>query len=107
MKRKLPILLAAAASILVTALGYTAFLAGIHDPGPFQKLLQVIGLPFLSLAFRFDVEPSNLTGGLAIAGGAVLWFALFFAALERLRRRTAVPLSTDTGYSPAQRAERP
>ena len=87
-KRAFTILLAAAASILVTAIGYIAFLAGIHDPGPFQKVLQAIGLPFLSLALLFDVEPSNLAGGLAIASGAVLWFALFFATLEALRRRT-------------------
>jgi hypothetical protein len=88
-QRTLAILLAAAASILVTATGYIAFLSGVHDPGPFQKVLQAIGLPFLSLALLSDVEPSNLAGGLAIAGGAVLWFALFFAALEALRRRTA------------------
>ena len=79
-------LVALAATVVISAGGYVAFIASIHKSTPVLTAVQWLALPVLSIVAASDSDHGELFYWLAVAAGGVLWFIVLFNLLpHRLR----------------------
>ncbi len=76
------LVLSLAAAALLCIIGYGAFIASIHNPGPFFTFVQWVTLPVFSIVAACDSQHSDLSYWVAIAVGWSLWSAALYAILS-------------------------
>jgi hypothetical protein len=70
---------------LITLVGVWAFLASIHDPSTWLKVVQVVALPIAALGYRvgFDGDPIYRV---LLAVGLLIWTCGIFALIKMVGR---------------------
>ena len=63
-------------ALVLGVVGFAEFVRNIHDPTPFDKAVETIGLPFFELGARIGVF------WIAIAAGVILWTAVLYAVIS-------------------------
>ena len=84
MSRPWRVALSIAGSFLICAVGFAAFISGIHDPGVETTVIQWVALPVFSIvAAANNAGSSNLMDWIAIAAGGGIWSVVLYVALSR------------------------
>ncbi|MFL6195667.1 MAG: hypothetical protein ACJ75H_15935 [Thermoanaerobaculia bacterium] len=75
-------------AIVVSAAGYAALIANVHDPTALKIVIEAIGLPFVRLGERAGLLGTGLGVAIALSAGFLAWCAVLYLILSRALPRS-------------------
>ena len=79
--------LAVVGAVVITGIGWAAFVENVHVQTPILAMISWLGLPLLQISSVIGRNHSDSAAFLSIGAGLCLWAALLFSALGPFVRR--------------------